>query len=425
MSSRTIITVQSLGKRYILGPREPYYALRDSVMELLRSRRRRAGNGAQSVLWALKDVSFEVQEGEALGVIGRNGAGKSTLLKVLSRITPPTSGRAVLSGRTSSLLEVGTGFHPELTGRENIYLNGAIMGMSRAEVLRKFDDIVEFAEIERLLDTPVKHYSSGMYVRLAFAVAAHLEPEILIIDEVLAVGDAQFQQKCLGRMEEVGRQGRTILFVSHNLAAIRDLCTRTIVLDEGRLVFEGPTSVAISSYSGNVTRGTLAREWQTHEEALRDAFASLKRVRLTDDDGRLLAQVTTDIPFNVEILYRVEVPGTQVGLTLIAYDSEHRCVFSSINNRESRWYGKHMPAGPYLSTCRIPANFFNDGEYSISINLFGKNFTDVRTVSDVLRFQILDGSRVRGDYFGKYAGVVRPLFEWRTEPLTQHPDFGG
>src|SRR3989442_108361 len=235
MSGHTTVAVENLSKRYILGPREPYYALRDSLANFLKTPWKRGGSELSRSFWALKGVSFEVLEGEALGIIGRNGAGKSTLLKILSRITPPTTGRAVIQGRAASLLEVGTGFHPELTGRENIFLNGAILGMRREEIRRKFDQIVAFAELENFLDTPVKFYSSGMYVRLAFAVAAHLDPEVLIVDEVLAVGDAQFQAKCLGKMQDVSGSGRTVLFVSHNMDAVTALCTDVVVVNAGRV----------------------------------------------------------------------------------------------------------------------------------------------------------------------------------------------
>jgi lipopolysaccharide transport system ATP-binding protein len=255
---RPIISVTELGKKYRLGTGQPYKTLRETIMNLFSSPARvLRGNGERETIWALKDVSFEVNKGEVLGIIGRNGAGKSTLLKILSRITEPTEGEIRMRGRAASLLEVGAGFHPELTGRENIYLNGAILGMTRAEINRKFDEIVAFAEIEKFLDTPVKRYSSGMYVRLAFAVAAHLEPEILIIDEVLAVGDAQFQKKCLGKMGEVSKEGRTVLFVSHNMDAINVLCNRTIVVNSGNMVFDGGTEEGINVYLASALQGSL------------------------------------------------------------------------------------------------------------------------------------------------------------------------
>lgn len=244
---KPIISVKNLSKKYVIGEKQQYYSLRDSISNVFKNPFKKEGN-KRDEFWALKDVSFDVNEGDVVGIIGRNGAGKSTLLKILSQITPPTTGEIRLGGRVASLLEVGTGFHQELTGRENIYLNGAILGMKRREINKKFDEIVDFAEIEKFLDTPVKHYSSGMYMRLAFAVAAHLEPEILIVDEVLAVGDTQFQKKCLGKMSEVSKQGRTVLFVSHNMGAITQLCGKTILLDDGLLAKYGSTQKVVNSY---------------------------------------------------------------------------------------------------------------------------------------------------------------------------------
>ncbi|MBD2452907.1 ATP-binding cassette domain-containing protein [Nostoc sp. FACHB-87] len=254
--SDTIITVENLGKKYIIGhqQQEKYTALRDVIANgakgLFKSfqNRKFKSSNYQEEFWALKDVSFEIKQGDRVGIIGRNGAGKSTLLKILSRITEPTQGNIKIKGRVASLLEVGTGFHPELTGRENIYLNGAILGMSKAEIKQKFDEIVAFAEVEKFLDTPVKRYSSGMYVRLAFAVAAHLEPEILVVDEVLAVGDVEFQKKCLGKMQDVAQGGRTVLFVSHNMAAVRQLCNSALLMKNGSLVFEGSAELVVNHY---------------------------------------------------------------------------------------------------------------------------------------------------------------------------------
>ncbi len=260
--SDMVVRVEGLGKRYTLGAQQTYGTLRDAIAHSTRSlgrclgRRVAASPQRDSSFWALQDVSFAVQQGDRVGIIGRNGAGKSTLLKILSRITEPTRGRVTVQGRVASLLEVGTGFHPELSGRENIFLNGAILGMSKAEIRRKFDEIVAFAEIDQFLDTPVKRYSSGMYVRLAFAVAAHLEPEILVVDEVLAVGDAQFQQKCLGKMQHVGQEGRTVLFVSHNLAALRQLCNSALLLQRGQLILTGPADTVIQRYLSDAQTGT-------------------------------------------------------------------------------------------------------------------------------------------------------------------------
>src|SRR5690242_5907996 len=315
-----IIRVQDLGKQYhIGGPTSAYSTLRESIMELarkpLRSIRR---NGDESTIWALKDLSFEIAPGEAVGIIGRNGAGKSTLLKILSRITEPTIGRAELYGRVGSLLEVGTGFHPELSGRENIFLNGSILGMTRREIESRFDEIVAFSEIEKFVDTPVKRYSSGMYVRLAFAVAAHLQPEILIVDEVLAVGDYAFQQKCLNKMQDVSTGGRTVLFVSHNMGAISRLCQRCIVLDQGRIVASGPTAEAVQTY---MTSGLMERAEYTQSESAEKAM-NLLRVALVDEGGEARSEVRYDDKLRFLLEYEVNqsVSGASVGIALFTVD---------------------------------------------------------------------------------------------------------
>ena len=423
------IRVENLSKEYVLGGRE---IGRDSFREMLadsllapfrRFRRLRGYVAPEDRFLALKDISFEVRPGEALGIIGRNGAGKSTLLKILSRITPPTSGRAELSGRVSSLLEVGTGFHPELTGRENIFLNGTILGMSRVEIRRRFDEIIAFSEIEKFLDTPVKRYSSGMYVRLAFAVAAHLDPEILIVDEVLAVGDAQFQKKCLGKMEEAGREGRTILFVSHNLTAIRKLCTRAILLSQGDLAADGAPKAVIAEYTGETEGVVLSRRWPNESDAPRNAGAVLRSVSVCDEGGGPPDAVYTDKPFNVEIDFRVTRDGAAVGLNVLFYDMENSCILASLNNHERNWYGKPMKKGTYRSICRIPKNLFNNGFYTLSVVLFGKNFEDSAAEHGLLKLEVRDGPEVRGDYFGEYACSIRPSFEWITaESEEPHDD---
>lgn len=423
----TLISVENLGKKYIIGHKraERYLTLRDTITQGLRDTGRRllhpflASSGQPLIglsttedLWALEDVSFEIKEGERVGVIGRNGAGKSTLLKVLSRITEPTKGRITIKGRVASLLEVGTGFHPELTGRENIFLNGAVLGMSKAEIRKKFDEIVIFSELEKFLDTPVKRYSTGMQVRLAFAVSAHLEPEILAVDEVLAVGDAQFQRKCLGKMEQVGKTGRTVLFVSHNLTAIRTLCDRALLLKQGRLIADESSSEAVNRYLAEIRESNLLQEWNDEKKAPQNASAVLKRVRICDDDGKQLEEVYTDLPFNIEIQYRVRVDGTSVGLNLIFYDNEDNCILASINNHEANWYGKPMPKGDYKSICRIPKNLFNNGYFSLALVIFGRNFSDAVMTKGVLHLAINDGAEVRGDYYGEYASRLRPSFDW-------------
>src|SRR6185503_18260307 len=304
---KPIIKVENLGKRYRLGARQtPYGSLRDSLAGVVRAPwKRLQRNGPNPLIWALRDVSFTIQPGEAVGIVGRNGAGKSTLLKLLSRITEPTTGLIELYGRIASLLEVGTGFHPELTGRENIYLNGAILGMTRAEIRRKFDEIVAFAEVEPFIDTPVKHFSSGMYLRLAFAVAAHLEPEILLVDEVLAVGDARFQRKCLDKMQEVGKQGRTVLFVSHNMPAVTRLCSRTILLDAGRVIGDGPSSEIVSAYLSSGLGTTAAREWPELDEAPGNDVVKLRAVRVQSQAGTVTDAMDIRRPITIEMDYEV------------------------------------------------------------------------------------------------------------------------
>src|SRR5919205_1058095 len=311
------IRCEGLGKQYRIGQRESYRALRDSIADtarapfrLLRSAFKgsepdAAGSDAAGSFRALDDVSFEIKRGEVVGVIGRNGAGKSTLLKILSRITAPSEGEVDIRGRVGSLLEVGTGFHPELTGRENIYLNGAILGMRRAEIARKFDEMVAFAEVEKFIDTPVKRYSSGMYVRLAFAVAAHLEPEVLLVDEVLAVGDSRFQRKCIDKMQDVGKQGRTVLFVSHNMPAVTRLCPRTVLLEKGQVLRDDLSHKVVSAYLAAGLGTATAREWPDRKEAPGNDVARLRAVRVRGGDGELIDAADIRRPVGIEIEFDV------------------------------------------------------------------------------------------------------------------------
>src|ERR1044071_5688510 len=304
---KPIIRAEGLANKYVIeSGRESYQTLRETLTNAVKAPFRRGGArpGVEEV-WALEDVGFEIRPGEVVGLIGRNGAGKSTLLKVLSRITEPTRGRVQLYGRVGSLLEVGPGFHPELWGRDNVYLNGAILGMRKAEIEQKFDEIVAFAEVERFIDTPVKRYSSGMYLRLAFAVAAHLEPEILLVDEVLAVGDAAFQRKCLGKMEDVGQQGRTVLFVSHNMPAVTRLCPRTVLLDRGRVLADGPSYEVVSAYLNSGLGTTAAREWPEPSEAPGNEIARLCAVRVKTEDGEVCDAADIRRPVGVEIEFEV------------------------------------------------------------------------------------------------------------------------
>jgi lipopolysaccharide transport system ATP-binding protein len=378
----TVISVEKLSKRYLVGhrstKRERYTALRDVIAREARNFTRKAIDafrGRQIVqgdeveeFWALKDVSFEVKRGEVVGIIGRNGAGKSTLLKILSRITEPTEGRVRLRGRVASLLEVGTGFHPELTGRENIFLNGAILGMTRREIRSKFDEIVGFAEVEKFLDTPVKHYSSGMYVRLAFAVAAHLEPDILVVDEVLAVGDAEFQKKCLGKMGEVARGGRTVLFVSHNTSAVQSLCEKTMFIQNGRVAVFGPSSNVITRYlaatgGGPVSEGDLTRLRRSGEGNIR-----FRRIKTFDRDGRLLPRPRA----GEEVIILIEFDGTRVDrgsarLVIIFYDAMETPLFVC-GNETSFNEPLQIGAGDKV-TCRIQRFPLDAGRYKIGLFL--------------------------------------------------------
>jgi lipopolysaccharide transport system ATP-binding protein len=370
MNQTTAIEVESLSKRYIIGrANETHYkTIRDGIGSFVRSPfpwNRRNGHGSRNEVWALRDVNFQVQQGEALGIIGRNGAGKSTLLKILSKITEPTSGRARLRGRVASLLEVGTGFHPELTGRENIYLNGAILGMTRAEIKRDFDAIVAFAEIEKFLDTPVKRYSSGMYVRLAFAVAAHLTPEILMVDEVLAVGDYEFQRRCLGRMNSVAKRGRTVLFVSHNMAAIEDLCPRTLLLNSSRVEKIGPSSDVIAHYL-SLGNGESLWDFSSNTEREGTGRAKILRVELLSEFGNeSLDAIQFGRPFRVRIHYDMveQIPAPRIGLALLTEKDER--VFLT----ETAESNCEVPArqGPGQIDCLVRSQNILPGSYRLEL----------------------------------------------------------
>lgn len=412
------ITVENLSKKYIIGHQRQarYTALRDvltdgvkrTVGRLLHPRARQIDSEHEE-FWALRDISLEIQQGDRVGIIGRNGAGKSTLLKILSRITEPTTGQIKIKGRVSSLLEVGTGFHPELTGRENIFLNGAILGMSRAEITKKFDEIVAFAEVEKFLDTPVKHYSSGMYVRLAFAVAANLEPEILIVDEVLAVGDAQFQKKCLGKMEEVGKEGRTVLFVSHNMPMISNLCQKGIFLQAGGLSFQGPISEAVLKYyqgTGGQNKGEQARGFESDAAALLGAELV--------GPGKM-GEITIHDALVVRMRYKIKRP--VVGRCVPNfhfYASDGSCVF--VSNAENV---TPMAPGEYRADCTIPGNLLNEGAYFVGLALttysdagsFDVEFFD----RNALTFNVIDPMDERSNrygYAGPVPGVIRPKLVW-------------
>ena len=420
------IQVLSVGKRYRLGQRAGYVSLRDSLTTMasapgraLRSifHARRGNAESDQIFWALRDITFSVQPGEAVGIIGRNGAGKSTLLKILSRITEPTVGKVTLRGRVASLLEVGTGFHPELTGRENIYLNGAILGMRRLEIQRRFDEIVEFAEVERFLETPVKHYSSGMYMRLAFAVAAHLEPEILLVDEVLAVGDASFQRKCLNKMESVGKHGRTVFFVSHNMPAITRLCPRAIMLDRGTVYRDGQSPQVVSAYLRSGLGTAAQREWVDPAKAPGNEVARLRAVRVHSEEGEI--RETFDIRRSVAIEMDYEV--LQSGHVLVPNfhlfneDGVYVCVLHDLS---PEWRRRKRPIGRYRSMAWIPGNFLAEGTLIVRAALSTHDPVVVHfNEPDVVAFQIVDGfagDSARGDYAGPMPGIIRPLLKWTT-----------
>ena len=431
---KPIIRAEGLAKEYRIGGSGPSYrTLRDAVNGAVKAPLRlfgRAGRRSRSELvWALDGVSFEAQPGEVVGIIGRNGAGKSTLLKILSRITEPTTGRVELYGRIASLLEVGTGFHPELTGRENVFLNGAILGMTRAEIERKFDEIVAFAEVEKFLDTPVKRYSSGMYVRLAFAVAAHLEPEILIIDEVLAVGDVRFQQKCLDKMQDVGRQGRAVLFVSHNMSTITRLCERAILLDDGRVIADGGAQQVVSAYLKEGAGPACVREWPEPAERPGNEITRLCAVRVRGEGGETNDAVDIRRPVLVEMEFEVLRAGHILTPNFHFYNQEGVCVFLA-GDQDPEWRRRPRPKGRFVSTIWIPGNYLAEGTLLVGAAVSTMNPVTVHFFErEAVAFQVvdsLDGDSARGDFAGPMPGVVRPLLKWTTQfsPAVEE-SFGG
>lgn len=426
MSSEFAIRAEGIGKRYRLGATQGmarYRSLREEVAGLASRRNRRAGSDATE-FWALKDVSFEIRAGETVGIIGRNGAGKSTMLKILARITPPTTGRGVTNGRVGSLLEVGTGFHPELTGRENIMLSAAVMGMRRSEVLSRFEEIVEFSGLSTFLDTPVKRYSSGMYMRLAFSVAAHLEPEILLVDEVLAVGDSDFQKKCLGRMEELGHSGRTVLFVSHSMPSVLRLCPRVILLDGGHVSADGNTSHVIEEYMGR-GGGAAQREWPDPDTAPGDDFLRLRSVRVVNDTGHPTAEMDIREPIFVEVDYLnlCVDPEFRPFPQILVYNAEGILLFASASFNNPTWRRQARKRGLVRTRCRIPGNYLAEGGVYISVAVVSYNPTRHHAVgTDAVAFHVVDfsqGDGVRGEWTGDYPGVVRPMLEWEAveEPI--------
>jgi lipopolysaccharide transport system ATP-binding protein len=419
------IRIENLSKKYRIGAQlKQYNTLRDVISEKVLNPRnwfQRSANlqhkRNDNTVWALKGISFEVQQGQVLGVIGKNGAGKSTLLKILSRVTEPTEGFGEIHGRVGSLLEVGTGFHPELTGRENIYLNGAILGMKRLEIDRKFDEIVEFAEIARFIDTPVKRYSSGMYLRLAFAVAAHLEPEILVVDEVLAVGDADFQRKCLGKMSDVAQQGRTVLFVSHNMSAILRLTQESLIIDKGHLVLRAPSSNAVDYYLSQGVTQQGERIWDRDEIPASSAPFRPIALRVRNGAGKVADMVRSVEPITIEVEYDLVAPLTSLRVGIYLLTTRGEPIFTSFDTDSPDLYESHgsRPTGRYISRVVIPANYFNEGRYVVGMN--ASSFRIKRYFQDdqSLTFTV-DAAGAPGTQWPEpRMGVVRPRLEWQID----------
>lgn len=405
--SMVVIHAAGLGKRYHRGVLQQSTLLRDHLSRMLKSPLSIFRRTKDEIFWALKDVSLDVTEGEVLGLIGRNGAGKTTLLKVLSRITKPTTGWAEIHGRIGSLLEVGTGFHPELTGRENTFLSGAILGMAKSEIARKFDEIVAFAELEQFIDTPVKHYSSGMYVRLAFAVAAHLEPEILFVDEVLAVGDAAFQKKCLGKMGNVSREGRTIVFVSHNMTALLKLCTRVLWLDGGKAVEAGDPRKVIDHYLQTNAVANLESVWEDNLTAPGNERVRLRSVRVIaqTDPGE---PITVHTPLRIEFTYWSYVPNSVLNVSMLLNNLEEVCVFNIGSGYAC------LPAGLIRHTVEIPGDFLNAGSYYVNMMIVKDASAGILYQNNVVAFEVVEGE-VQGSWYGQWPGAVRPKLKWETE----------
>jgi len=418
--SEPVISVENVSKCYQLGVIDTgtfrgdvqrwWTKLRGLPDPFLKVGEQDHGNREGETIWALKDVSFQVHQGETLGIIGRNGAGKSTLLKILSRVTAPTTGEVRIKGRIASLLEVGTGFHQELTGRENVYLNGAILGMSRHEIEEKFDEIVDFSGVEKYIDTPVKRYSSGMYVRLAFAVAAHLEPEILIVDEVLAVGDAEFQKKCLGKMGNVASEGRTVLFVSHNMIALKNLCERSILLANGHSVMDEITSNVVDVYLSSFGEYIDEKTLNVKIDSTIGDDVCLRAVRVRDQKGYPTSTIDIGQAFEIEIDIFVHHNTSTYNLSMTLYTPEGTCVFATSPRLSGLTI---MPGVKGLNrfSCKIPANLLNEGRYIVNLRILLGNLSVLKQ-NDAFIFEVRDNGDQRDGNFGKLLGVVRPELDW-------------
>lgn len=418
-----IIKVDNLSKQYRIGTREQpaYGTLRDALTNVARSRfglkNGPSVDRSRQMIWALRNVSFEVKTGDVVGIIGSNGAGKSTLLKILSRITQPTCGRAELYGRVGSLLEVGTGFHPELSGRENIFLNGALLGMRRAEILRKFDEIVAFSEVERFIDTPVKFYSSGMYMRLAFSVAAHLESEILMVDEVLAVGDIAFQKKCLGKIGKVAEGGRTVLFVSHNMVAVQKLCSRVLWLDHGTVVQHGRAADVISEYSKTSSSAIAEQTWDDRDAAPGNEQVQIRRASVHPAGGTASGPIDVHTPVDVEFEYWNLVPDAYLNVSVVVCAEDGSPIFNTGSGTDRLWHGRPFPPGLFRSSFRIPGDLLNDGKHRVHLYIVRNQSEVVFRLDDALVFNVEESTRARSAWYGKWIGAVRPHLQWKTEKV--------
>ena len=439
--SDTVIKVEQLSKKYkIAGLKNHHDMLRDLLVHKITSLFGRNGTSSHAsgvvavashfpatdrrnrepdYIWALDDVSLQIERGEVVGFIGFNGAGKSTLLKILSRITEPTKGRVQICGRIGTLLEVGAGFHSELTGRENVYLSGAVLGMKKREIDLKFDEIVAFAGVERFMDTPVKRYSSGMYVRLAFAVAAHLDPDVLIVDEVLAVGDAAFRLKCLDKMEQIRKQGRTILFVSHNLDALTRICERVFLLDAGKLVMSGSPREVLPEYLATVHNVNAEKTWDNLDAAPGNNVVRLRRVMVCTEDGLTVSAQDIRLPVGIEAEYDVIEPGHVIVPNYHFFNDEGLELFVVLDV-SSEWKRLPRPVGRYTSTAWIPGNFLAEGRVTVDIAVNSLSpSTQVHVVKrHAVGFQVIDtheGNSARGDFKGTIPGVIRPIVRWSTK----------
>ena len=431
MKGNLAIRAEGLGKEYHIGAaKEKYQTFGETLTKaaarpfrkvagLLRGQAAAAA-GLEEKIWALKDISVEIKQGEAVGIIGKNGAGKTTLLKILARITSPTTGHVDLHGRVGALLEVGTGFHPELTGRENIYLNGAILGMRKADIDRRFDQIVDFSGVETFIDTPVKHFSSGMHMRLAFSVAAHLEPDILIVDEVLAVGDAEFQRKCLNKMEDAGQSGRTVLFVSHNMAAITRHCDRAILLDSGAMVEDGPVNRVVSDYLMTAMGKTAHQQWPEVESAPGNECVRLLSVRVVDDERKTAQSIDMRRRVGIEITFRILKKQMRFVPAIEVFAANGIKILNALDT-SARWR-EPQEGGDYQSIAWIPGNLLNEGSliatvYLMDIHDYSTKPLKLAGERDAVAFQVVDsgtGPSAKGDYPQIWRAAIYPMLVWDT-----------